>query len=190
MLFVGNQRGGARDLARHLMSQDNDHVEIHEMRGFALDRLQGAFLEAHDIAKGTKCSQFLYSLSVNPPPKEEATTRDFEEAIDRAEARLGLEGQPRAIVFHEKNGRRHAHAVWSRIDADEMKAVSMSHDRVKLQEVSKALYREHGWRMPDGMVDRSLKDPTNFTLAEWRQAKRAGHDPRDVKTVLQDAWAV
>jgi hypothetical protein len=26
-----------------------------------------------------------------------------------------LNGQPRVIVFHEKNGRRHAHCVWSRI---------------------------------------------------------------------------
>jgi hypothetical protein len=40
----------------------------------------------------------------------------FEAAIDMAEQRLGLDGHPRAIVFHEKEGRRHAHAVWSRID--------------------------------------------------------------------------
>jgi hypothetical protein len=41
----------------------------------------------------------------------------FELAIERIEERLGLQGQPRAIVIHEKNARVHAHCVWSRIDA-------------------------------------------------------------------------
>ncbi|SCX54398.1 hypothetical protein SAMN05720354_11439 [Nitrosospira sp. Nsp1] len=53
-------------------------------------------------------------------------TETFEQAIERAEEKLGLNGQPRAIVFHEKNGRRHCHAVWSRIKMDEMKAVQLS----------------------------------------------------------------
>lgn len=37
------------------------------------------------------------------------------------ERKLGLEGQPRAIVFHEKEGRRHAQAIWSRIDPGRIK---------------------------------------------------------------------
>ena len=31
MILVGNQRGGARDLARHLMKQDNERVEVHQL---------------------------------------------------------------------------------------------------------------------------------------------------------------
>lgn len=57
-------------------------------------------------------------------------------------------------------------------------------------EVSRDLYREHGWRMPDGMTDRSRRDPRNFTLEEWQQAKRQGKDPRAIKTAIQDAWAI
>ena len=109
--------------------------------------------------------------------------------------KLGLNGQPRAIVFHEKQGldgdvRRHAHTVWSRIDTDEMKAVHLPFDREKLQEVSRELYREHGWKMPAGLADRSKTDPRNFTLEEWQQARRIGKDPRDIKEAMQDAWAV
>jgi hypothetical protein len=57
---------------------------------------------------------------------EAASELDFELAADEVERVLGLEGQPRAIVFHEKEGRRHAHVVWSRIDARAMRADSTS----------------------------------------------------------------
>lgn len=190
MLFVGNQRGGAKNLAAHLLSPDNEHVEVHEVRGFASDSVSGAFNEAYALSRGTRCKQFLFSLSVNPPAKENVSTRDFEAAIDRAEEKLGLGGQPRAIIFHEKNGRRHAHAVWSRIDTDEMKAVQLSFTHKKLQQVSKELFIEHGWQMPRGMVDKAQRDPKNFTLDEWQQAKRQGKDPRSIKTALQDSWSI
>ncbi|MEQ3673021.1 hypothetical protein [Pseudophaeobacter sp.] len=67
----------------------------------------------------------------------------FEKAVPAAEQKLGLTGQPRAIVFHEKLGRRHAHCVWSRIDADQMKAIKLSHYKRKLMDVSRELYRTH-----------------------------------------------
>lgn len=34
------------------------------------------------------------------------------------------------------------------------------------------------------------RDPRNFTLAEWQQAKRAGYDPRVLKETIQECWAV
>ena len=117
MILVGNQRGGARDLAQHLLKEENDHVELHELRGFSSETLHGALNEAHAVSQGTRCKQFLFSLSLNPPKNERVSTDAFERAINQAEARLGLNGQPRAVVFHEKEGRRHAHAVWSRIKA-------------------------------------------------------------------------
>ncbi|MEZ5896734.1 MAG: relaxase/mobilization nuclease domain-containing protein [Parvularculaceae bacterium] len=190
MILVGNQRGGGRDLAAHLLSTENDHVTVHEVRGFASDDVHGAFQEAYAMSKGTRCKQFLFSLSFNPPPRENVSTETFEDAIARAEAKLGLTDQPRVIVFHEKEGRRHAHAVWSRIDIEEMKAVQLSHSHRKLQDVSRELYLEHGWRMPGGLADKSRSDPRNFTLDEWQQAKRQGQDPRIVKTALQDAWSI
>ena len=33
-----------------------------------------------------------------------------------------------------------------------------------------------------------MRDPTNFTLAEWQQAKRNGQDPRWLKSTVQDCW--
>lgn len=195
MIFVGNQRSGGADLARHLMKNDNERVVVHEIRGFAAGDLDGAFQESFAISRGTRCKQHLYSLSLNPPKDTDASPELFTDAVERAEKRLGLDGQPRAIVFHEKRGadgqiRRHAHAVWCRIDTEKMKAVQMSHDRPKLQSLARELYLEHGWQMPRGFVRHEERNPRNYSLAEWQQAKRAKKDPSKLKGVFQDCWAI
>jgi hypothetical protein len=191
VILVGNSRGGAKDLARHLLKEENEHVEVYELRGFASDDLASALSEAYAVSRGTRCQKFLFSLSLNPPPQERVETPVFEDAVNRAEARLGLTGHPRAIVFHEKEGRRHAHCVWSRIDPHEMKAAQLSYSSLKLRDLARELWLEHGWRnMPRGLMDSRLSDPRNFTLAEWQQARRAGKDPREIKTALQECWAV
>lgn len=190
MILKGSQRGGGADLAAHLMrTDDNEHVRLHELRGFAADDLRGAFKEAEAISRGTKCRQYLFSLSLSPPERERVSVADFEAAIERIEERLGLEGQPRAIVFHEKEGRRHAHCVWSRIDAATMKARPLPFFKNRLMEVSRGLYLDHGWQMPSGIAVKGDRNPTNFSLAEWQQAKRQGMDPRWTKEAVQACWA-
>lgn len=189
MILVGSQRGGASQLASHLMNdRDNDHVTVEELRGFLADDLHGALSEAHAIAKGTRCKQFLFSLSFNPPKNADISIDGLREAADRAEDLLGLAEQPRAIVIHEKNGRRHAHVVWSRIDADEMKAINLPHFKSRLGGLSKDLYLEHGWELPEGHRANGWKSPLNFTLAEWQQAKRLDLDPREIKQIFQSCW--
>jgi hypothetical protein len=78
--------------------------------------------------------------------------------------------------------------VWSRIDAETMTAKTLPFFKNRLMEVSRDLYLEQGWDMPRGMLDSALRDPTNFSLAEWQQAKRQGTDPRLLKQVVQDCW--
>ena len=190
MILKGSQRAAGQDLAAHLMRvDDNDHVRLHELRGFASDDLKGAFKEAEAVSRGTRCRQYLFSLSLNPPDQAQVPVEAFEDALDRIEARLGLAGQPRAIVFHEKEGRRHAHCVWSRIDARTMTARPLSFFKAKLMRVSRDLYIEHGWTMPDGIARAGSRNPTNFSLAEWQQAKRQGTDPRWQKEAVQACWA-
>lgn len=189
MILKGKERGNAAQLARYLMAmRDNDHVELHEIRGFVSDDLAGAFGEADAIAKGTRCENYLFSMSLNPPKSENVGIEAFEQAIEQIEQKLGLENQPRAVVFHEKDGRRHAHVVWFRIDSDRMRAINLPHYKMKLRDVSRSLYLEHGWEMPRGLQDRSLRDPLNFTRAEWQQAQRAALDPRELKSVLRQCW--
>lgn len=189
MILKGSQRAGAANLSDHLMNErDNDHVTLLELRGFISDNLGGALSEAHAISKATRCKQFMFSLSLNPPKDHVASEADFIDAADRAEKTLGLDGQPRAIVVHEKEGRRHAHVVWSRIDVDEMKAINLPHFKNKLRDLSRDLFLDHGWVLPDGLATYGNKSPLNFTLAEWQQAKRQGIDPREIKQAFQQAW--
>lgn len=189
MILKAKERGDGGQLARYLLAtRDNEHVELHEVSGFVSDDLLDAFHEADAIARGTRCKNYLFSMSLNPPEGAYVETEVFEKTADLIESRLGLENQPRAIVFHEKDGRRHAHIVWSRIDVEKMRAINLPHYKSKLRDVSRSLYLEHGWDMPRGLQDRSLRDPLNFTREEWQQAKRAGVDPREIKAALQDAW--
>jgi hypothetical protein len=189
MILKGSQRAGGQNLAVHLMRlDDNEHVRIHELRGFTCDTLGDAFKEAEAIARGTRCQKYLFSLSLNPPESANPTDQDFEAAIGRIEEDLNLSGQPRAIVIHEKNGRRHAHCVWSRIDAETMTARECGLFKNKLRDISRDLFIEHGHEMPRGLVNTAERDPTNFTLDEWQKAKRAGVDPRWIKQAVQDAW--
>ena len=189
MILKGSQRSGGNALAAHLLNEhDNDHITLFELRGFISNNLKSAFQEIHAVSKGTRCQQYLFSLSLNPPQNETASEPDFVQAIDRAEEALGLNGQPRAVVFHEKNGRRHAHVVWSRIDIETMTAVNLPHFKLRLNSLAKELYLDHGWSLPDGLKAGGGKSPLNFTLEEWQQAKRIGVDPREIKQTFQDAW--
>lgn len=189
MILVGSQRSGAAALADHLTNDlDNDHVTLLEVDGFLAEDLHGALQEIHAVSKGTRCKQYLFSLSLNPPQEHIATEDEFREAADRAGKRLGLDGQPRALIMHEKEGRRHAHVVWSRIDVDEMKAINLPHYKLKLRDLARDLHLDHGWVLPNGLQTYGGKDPLNFTLAEWQQARRQGIDPREIKQIFREAW--
>ena len=90
MILKASQRAGAGQLAAHLLnSTDDEHMTLHELRGFVADDLHGALSEAHAVSKGTKCKQFMFSLSMNPPKGEALGEEAFERAADQAEKALG-----------------------------------------------------------------------------------------------------
>jgi hypothetical protein len=191
MILKASQRSGAKQLGLHLMkTEENEHVEIHEVSGFVAGDVMGAMKEAYALSRGTKCKQYLFSVSLSPPATESVRSEVFEQACSMIEDRLGLKGQPRMIVFHEKEGRRHAHAVWSRIDADTMTAKPLPFFKSKLRDIGKQLFLENGWKMPEGFIDSKMRDPRNFTLDEWQQAKRAGVDAKQLKSTIQECWAI
>ena len=189
MILNGNPRGSANDMADHLLKAENEIVEIYDLRGFVSRDLHGAFNEIYALSRATKCDQFLYSLSLNPPPNAAVSDEDFLAAIERAEKKLGLSGQARAIVFHEKHGRRHCHVVWSRIDPETMTARNIAFDKEKLTNLSRELFREYGWEMPRGLQERGQRDPTNYTHAEYQQTKRVAKHAGEIKADIQAAWA-
>lgn len=191
MILKASQRGGGKQLALHLLkTEENEHVEVHEIRGFVSEDVVAAMKEAYAVSKGTRCKQFLFSVSLNPPESESVGIRTFENAADRIEKKTGLLGHPRVIVFHEKEGRRHAHVVWLRIDADSMTAKNLSHFKFKMRDLSRDLFLENEWKMPKGLMNSHASDPRNYTLEEYQQAKRMGQTGRDLKMMFQECWAI
>jgi len=195
MIPKGNQRGGGQQLAAHLMNDfDNDRVEVANVRGTIAQDLSGAFAEWQAEAKATKCRKYLYSLSLNPDQRQRKLTREqYLDFIDRAEKRLGLENQPRAVVFHVKHGREHAHVAWSRIDAGKMCAVQLSNDHQKLRKVAQEFARDHGIELPDGMkknkgAERYEDRKDQAKLRETQQEERSGFSKLDRVRSITDAW--
>jgi hypothetical protein len=204
MILKGNQRGGGQQLAAHLQNSfDNERVEIADVRGSVAQDLSGAFAEWAAEARGTKCTKFLYSLSLNPyQPNGRLTREQYLELLERTERSLKLVGQPRAVVFHEKRDkdgvlREHCHAVWSRIDTDKMVAVQMGHDRLKLRTVAQEFARDHGLALPDGMKpgnskesrrDRYNKRAAQENLGEKQQQERTGITKGERRADIASCW--
>jgi hypothetical protein len=191
MIPFASQRALGQDLATHLLNaHDNELVELAEVNGaIALD-LHGAFAEweaqAHAL---TRCENYLYSLSVNPDPGQDQLNREqYFDYIDRVEDKLGLTGQPRAVIFHSKYGREHCHVVWSRIDADNEKAVQISFDREKLMMVTREFARDHGLELPDGYYKGREGKNQQLSLYEMHQERSTGLFKEDHQEQVTDAW--
>ena len=189
MIIKASSRGSYRNLANHLTNtRDNDHVTLHEMRGLAGSSLHAGLAEIDAVSRGTRCQKPFFSVSFNPPMGQQVTHAQFDEAFAKLERKLGLVDQPRAVIYHEKEGRRHCHVVWSRIDSQEMKAIDMSHFKLKCTDISRELYQEHGWQMPKGLINKQDRDPFKLSSAEWAHLKRKGVDPKEIKSLIQNAW--
>src|SRR5271166_5222513 len=92
MILKGNQRDGGQKLATQLLNADNNQrIEILEVRGAIADDLHGAFEEWEAHSMVTNCLKYLYSLSINPDPTQGGLTRaQYFDLIERAEEKLAL----------------------------------------------------------------------------------------------------
>ncbi len=186
MILKGSQRANGADLAIHLMNGfDNERIEVAQVTGTVADDLMGAFAEMEIVAQGTRAKNYLYSLSINPSAP--LTREQYFECIETIEDRLGLAGQPRAVVFHvkaDKHGvpREHCHVVWSKIDAASMKAIHMAYDHAKLCDLACELAHKYDLDLPPGLKNweeknRKFDDKLEPTLGEKAQAESTGITP-------------
>lgn len=192
MVIKGGARGRAGDLAAHLQRTDtNERAEVKELRGVVANDIEGALREMAAVASGTRSKRPLYHASLNTAPDEPLTDEQWTRAIDQLEEKLGLTGQPRAVVEHEKEGREHRHVVWSRIDLEHMRAISDSHNYRKHEEVARELEKEFGHARVQGAhvgregVERPERTPSH---AEMQQAERTELTPQQAKEQITAIW--
>jgi hypothetical protein len=192
VIIKGTSCAGASRLAAHLTRTDtNERAEVKEVRGVVAEDLLGALREMESVAAGARTTKPFYHGSINTREDERLTDEQRTHAIDKLEASLGLTGQPRVVVVHEKEGREHCHIVWSRIDLDRMAAISDSNNYRKHEEVARALEKEFGHERVQGAhVERDGKDRPKRTPshAEMLQAERTGVSPQEAKELITGIW--
>jgi hypothetical protein len=192
MIIKGGSRARAGDLAAHLQRLDtNERMQILGVRDVAGVTLDQALREMEAHGSATRCKAALYHASISPRADEVLTPAQWAQAVERLEQELGLNGQPRVVVAHVKEGRAHVHAVWSRIDLERLKAIPDSWNYAKHESVARALEREFGLSRIQGAhaerdgVPRPARTPSP---AEMSQSERSGIDPKDRKAELTALW--
>jgi hypothetical protein len=181
MICKGGSRSNSRFFVRHLLNaEDNERVEVKEIRGFTSEDVKGAFQEIDIIAAGTQVQNPFYHVSLSPRINESLTPEQWDIAVDTLERNLNLEGHSRFVIEHEKLGRTHRHCVWNRIDPDTMTAASDSWNylaHTKTQEELAELFAHEPTPPPPERGTR-IRDWENF------RAQQSGITPQEVKAEI------
>jgi hypothetical protein len=197
MIIKGGSRSNGGFFARHLTNDydektGNDRAELRDMRGVTADTVDGFFREVAAVASGTRCKNFFYHASMSPELTDQMTVAQRLEAVDMLEKNLGLTGQPRFVMEHEKAGRIHQHVIWSRIDPTTMKARDDSltyriHERTSREiEERFDLVRGRSTLDPDREGPRPERRPPDWE--GFRASQKATIDPALMKVEFTELW--
>lgn len=181
MIIKGKSRAAPMRLAKHLERTDtNEHVEMLEFRDVPLENLEHALRHMQMLTAGTQGTKGLYHANIDPHADYPMTREQWERCADVLEQELGLDGQPRVIVMHKKEGREHIHVVWARTDLDTLTLRSDSFTYGKHERASARLEEEFGhehvpgkWHKRDPGKELPMAD---YNHAEWQQSERSGLD--------------
>lgn len=192
MIINGGSRSNGGWFAQHLLNtKDNDRVEVMDIRGLAADQVGAAFQEMQAVASGTKCTNYFYHANLNPRDTEHLTAAEWVLAVERLESNLGLAGQARVVVEHEKKGRVHRHVIWSRIDVERMKAIRMDDDYAIHQRTAREL--EQAFDLERGRsvlgVERDGPRPARRPQSwEMFRGQQSGMDPNQIRADMTRLW--
>ncbi|MFN3500831.1 MAG: relaxase/mobilization nuclease domain-containing protein [Allorhizobium sp.] len=180
MIIKGGSRAGPQQLAAHLLRADtNERVDILELDS-AVDDLAATFRDWQTLSEGTRGTKGLYHVNIDPDARYDMTPAQWAEAVAVLEKELGLDGQPRAVVLHEKKGRQHIHIVWARTDLETMTMRSDSNNYLAHERASQKLELAFGHEpVPGKHAKRDRNKQPDFPRAEvnhgeWQQAERSG----------------
>jgi len=181
MVIKGKCRGNGLQLAEYLLSDKNDRAELLEITGTtAPNNLKRSLVEMGLTALMTKSEAGLYHAQINPDPKEPGMTKEaWKKSVEILARELGLEGQRRAIVLHEKNGRTHAHVVFERYQegkGKDQQGILWSDDKnyKKHEKASRAIEKALGHERTPEKAD--------------RQKQAQNERKTDVKKTLTELW--
>ena len=212
MIIKSSQRAGAKNLAHHLVSDENESVRVVGTQGIiASSSIQHALAEMQAIAYASRCSKHLYHVSISPAPDHEMTELQWRRAWELHDQIQGTDNLAYLEVEHRKNVRTHRHRVYERVDYESGKALNLSWTRIKNERIARQLEHEFGHKLIQGRHNRSvsrilkkegltsiavhldnagLKKPAipDFTHQEWQQNNTNKIKLMRVRKQLSDAW--
>ncbi len=173
MIITGKSRRNGKQLGAYVIAKgENERINVLEVRGASTQRADLAIMEfslQNDLTKRGKCG--LYHASISPAVGEDwnMSREDWLKSADVLEKKLGLTGQNRALVWHEKKGkdgelRQHLHCVWQR--EKDGKLIKMSHNYRQHDSARKELEQTFGHQ-----VTRQPLELKEVLTKAWNQAK-------------------
>jgi hypothetical protein len=186
VIIKGKSRAGPSQLARHLGRTDtNERVAVLQLDSAGTP--EQAFRDWQTYTLATQGKLGLYHANIDPDAKYDMAPGQWMRAVDILEEELGLKGQPRAVVMHEKHGREHIHVVWARTDMETLRLRSDSQNYQAHERASLRMEREFGHEHVPGKHAKRDRDAqpefpsSEVSHDEWQQGERTGLNHRDRK---------
>ena len=196
MIIKGGSRSNGKFFAKHLTNDwdeknGNTRAELKEIRGITGKTVDDFFRETAAVASGTQVKNYFYHASISPQRNEHLTPKQWTEAVDLLEKNLGLTGQPRFIMEHEKDGRTHAHVIWARVDPTTMRARADGLTYAIHERSARALEVRFGLERVKSVLTKGREGPRpERRPQDWEgfRAQKSGIDPMAMSIEVNELW--
>ena len=154
------------------------------MKDTATQDLKEALQDMQIAVKMTKGKAGLYHAQINPAIGENMDGGQWKYAVDEMERRLGLDNQPRAVVYHEKKGRPHMHVVWQRTDTEKGRVIGNSNDYYIHKQLGRDLEKTFNHKQLHNEFTNQWEK-----MGERQQAERGGYNSvKQMKARVKSVW--
>jgi hypothetical protein len=185
MIINGRSRRCVWWWSKHLQDlTENERVRVVKVDGLASENIHDLLCEIEAQGLGTRCRNPLWIAAINPGPKEYFSEQDRDRAREILEQERGYQGQPYFMVEHEKKGWKHWHVVYSRIDAEHMRALPDGLDARVCHAAARRIENEFGLQKVIGPFDREKGTPRPARAPEpWEMYRgmQTKIDPREIE---------
>lgn len=190
MIIKAAPHNHAGNLSRYLLNPKEDEKEfLMDLRDSATDDLPKSLTDWEIIARcNSRAEKVLYHAHIRLREGESLKEAQWFELIQELEEKLGFANCPRAVVGHnnEKTG-LHVHIVWSRLDSETGKMVSLSHDRKVHHSVAREAEKRYGL---EPVISKPVREKKRLSDRQIRALKDRQIDKEKLVRNVQSAWDV
>lgn len=195
MIVKGASRSNGLQLGQYLLGligHKNDAITVLGVEHLSDDLMTATRDMQASTGSGQRGQKGLYHAQISPAPCEDRnmTPADWIRCADILETQLGLDGQARVMVLHEKAGRIHLHVAWQRYDLVEGKLRSDSWNYIKHELAARQMEKELGHEAVKGvhLDGPEHRSDQSYDMGLAEQAGRSKRDPVQLKKDITAAW--